>query len=93
MRKLAIAMAKGGVGKTTTSVNLAHALAAMGQRVLLVDCDTQGQVKKFLGVNPAYGMYEFVTGRTEQQAPVKKKRGDLCRPPKPVDLGWRHRTG
>lgn len=73
MRKLAVAMAKGGVGKTTTAVNLAHALAAMGQRVLLVDCDTQAQVKKFLGVNPAYGMYEFVTGRTDKQAPVAKK--------------------
>jgi chromosome partitioning protein len=77
MRKLAIAMAKGGVGKTTTAVNLAHALAAMGQRVLLVDCDTQGQVKKFLGVNPAHGLYEFVTGRTDQQEPVAKKEA-IC---------------
>ncbi len=77
MRKLAIAMAKGGVGKTTTAVNLAHALAAMGQRVLLVDCDTQAQVKKFLGVNPVYGMYEFITGRTNKQAPVSKKEA-IC---------------
>jgi chromosome partitioning protein len=77
MRKIAIAMAKGGVGKTTTAVNLAHALSAMGQRVLLVDCDTQGQVKKFLGVNPAHGLFEFVTGRTEQQVPVAKKEA-IC---------------
>ena len=64
MRKIAIAMAKGGVGKTTTAVNLAHGLAASGRRVLLVDCDTQDQVSKFLGVKPEYGLYEFIT---EQQ--------------------------
>ena len=64
MRKIAIAMAKGGVGKTTTAVNLAHGLAANGQRVLLVDCDTQNQVSKFFGVKPENGLYEFIT---EQQ--------------------------
>lgn len=64
MRTIAIAMAKGGVGKTTTAVNLAHGLAASGQRVLLVDCDTQNQVCKFLGVKPENGLYEFIT---EQQ--------------------------
>jgi chromosome partitioning protein len=73
MRKIAIAMAKGGVGKTTTAVNLAHALANQGQRVLLVDCDTQAQVSKFLGVKPTYGMYEFITGRNERGEPVTKQ--------------------
>ena len=63
MRKIAVAMAKGGVGKTTTAVNLAHGLASMGKRVLLVDCDTQGQVAKFLGEKPSCGLYEFITER------------------------------
>ena len=63
MRKIAVAMAKGGVGKTTTAVNLAHGLASAGKRVLLVDCDTQGQVAKFLGQKPEFGLYEFVTER------------------------------
>lgn len=73
MRKLAVAMAKGGVGKTTTAVNLAHELSTRGQRVLLVDCDTQAQVSKFLGVSPPYGMYEFVTGYDNGGRSVAKK--------------------
>jgi chromosome partitioning protein len=73
MRKIAIAMAKGGVGKTTTAVNLAHDLALQGQRVLLVDCDTQAQASKFLGVKPPFGMYEFVTGSTRAGNPLAKK--------------------
>ena len=73
MRKIAIAMAKGGVGKTTTAVNLAHGLSKMGHRVLLVDCDTQGQTSKFLGVSPPYGLYEFVTGRDKNGCSVTKK--------------------
>lgn len=73
MRKIAIAMAKGGVGKTTTAVNLAYALTLQGQRVLLVDCDTQAQVSKFLGVKPRYGLYEFVTGKNDKGEAVTKR--------------------
>ena len=73
MRKIAIAMAKGGVGKTTTAVNLAHQLALQGQRVLLVDCDTQAQACKFLGVSPPHGVYEFITGRDSAGESVAKK--------------------
>lgn len=73
MRKIAIAMAKGGVGKTTTAVNLAHGLAAEGRRVLLVDCDTQGQTAGFLGKKPAMGLYEFITGQDRMQQPVDRR--------------------
>lgn len=77
MRKIAIAMAKGGVGKTTTAVNLAYGLAERGYRVLLVDCDTQGQAAKFLGVTPDYGLYEFITERGKSGEHVKKN-STLC---------------
>lgn len=72
MRKIAVAMAKGGVGKTSTAVNLAHNLALRGQRVLLVDCDTQSQVSRFLGVKPQYGLYEFVTGRNSKGEAIER---------------------
>jgi chromosome partitioning protein len=70
MRTIAVAMAKGGVGKTTTAVNLAGGLAALGRRVLLVDCDTQDQAARFLGVKPAHGLYEFITGTGDNGAAV-----------------------
>ncbi len=62
MRKIAISLTKGGVGKTTTAVNLAAGLALNGHRVLLVDTDTQGQSSKSLGVRVKKGLAEILSG-------------------------------
>ena len=75
MRVLVLANQKGGVGKTTTAINLGTALAAMGERVLIIDLDPQGNASTGLGIGRAereFSTYDVLTGERTLAAVLRE---------------------
>jgi chromosome partitioning protein len=89
MRKIAVLNQKGGVGKTTTVVNTAAALAGMGEKVVVVDLDPQAHLTIHLGLEPqeiVAGSYEVLTKEARFEEEIMLVRPNLWLLPANINL-------
>jgi chromosome partitioning protein len=89
MRTIAVMNQKGGVGKTTTTVNLGAALAELGQRVLLIDVDPQTHLSINFGIDPApdrLGLYNVLIDDTPIAQAICRISDRIAVVPSSIDL-------
>lgn len=77
MRKITISLSKGGVSKSTTAVALAHGLTIQKKKVLIIDCDDQGQDAFLLGCKPPFGLSEVLNEEKAAQDAIFEARPNL----------------
>jgi len=77
MRKIAILNFKVGTGKTTTAINLGYALALKNYKVLIIDCDPQGAIGSWLGLNPENTLYNLLTDEARLEDCIYPARSKL----------------
>jgi chromosome partitioning protein len=86
MRIIAISNNKGGVGKTTSTVNIAAALHILGKKILVIDIDHQAQATYHLGINPhilQHSIFEVLKGELEYSDILMQREGIDILPAKP----------
>jgi len=99
MKQLLILSGKGGTGKTTTTINLGHALALTGKKVLIIDIDDQGNDAECLGVKFTKSIYHLLkdTAPFEECIVNARKNLDLLPSDETISqvalemVGWRNR--
>lgn len=72
MKKIAVISTKGGVGKTTTSVNIGHGLSLNGKRVILLDCDPQSNLADIFDLEGEDGVNALLLGRRAYMCEVRR---------------------
>ena len=77
MRKICVALSKGGVAKSSTAVSLAHGLALAGKKTLLIDTDDQGQDAFMLGINAKVGLADVLNSDLDVSDAMIEARDNL----------------